>query len=46
MDPYSFVISTYDLKDKGDKVHFDSEGQRIMGERFAKEYIKFLKSSN
>jgi len=46
VDPYSFVISTYDLKDKGDKVHFDSEGQRIMGERFAKEYIKFLKSSN
>ncbi len=41
-DPNSFVITTHDLKDKGDKVHFDSEGQRIMGKRFAEEYIRFL----
>ncbi len=33
------VISTTDLKDKGDKVHFNSEGQRIMGERFAYEIL-------
>lgn len=36
-------IYTYDLKERGDKVHFDSEGQRIMGQRFANEFIKILK---
>ena len=30
---------TFDLKDKGDKIHFNSEGQRIMGQRFAIEYL-------
>ena len=39
-DPYSGVINTQDLKDKGDKVHFNSEGQRLMGERYANEFIK------
>lgn len=34
------VINTSDLKDKGDKVHFDSEGQRVIGKRFANEFIK------
>lgn len=33
------VISTKDLKDKGDHLHFDSEGQRTMGKRFAKAYL-------
>lgn len=42
-DPYAMVINTSDLKDKGDKVHFGSEGQRIMGQRFANEFIKSLK---
>ena len=37
------VISTSDLKDKGDNVHFDSEGQRIIGKRFANEFIKIQK---
>lgn len=36
------VISTKDLKDKGDHLHFDSKGQRTMGRRFAKEYLKNL----
>ena len=39
-DPYSRIIYTSDLKEKGDKIHFNSEGQRIMGERFASEFIK------
>lgn len=39
-DPYSGMINTQDLKDKGDKVHFNSEAQRLMGERFANEFIK------
>ena len=34
------VIPTFDLKDKGDKVHFNSKGQRIMGQRFAHEYLR------
>jgi Carbohydrate esterase, sialic acid-specific acetylesterase len=33
-------IKTSDLKDKGDKVHFDSQGQRTLGQRFAKKYIR------
>jgi hypothetical protein len=39
IDSNSIVISTNDLKDKGDKVHFNSEGQRLLGQRFANGYI-------
>ena len=39
-DPYAELINTSDLKEKGDKVHFNSEAQRHMGERFASEFIK------
>lgn len=38
-DKSTTVISTGDLKDKGDSLHFNSKGQRIMGERFAKAYL-------
>ena len=34
------VISTGDLKDKGDSLHFNSAAQRAMGKRFAEAYIK------
>ncbi|HDZ04283.1 MAG TPA: hypothetical protein ENH58_04475 [Maribacter sp.] len=34
------LIKTSDLIDKGDKLHFNSAGQRLMGQRFADEYIK------
>ncbi len=34
------VISTSDLKDKGDSLHFNSAGQRTMGKRFAEAYLK------
>ena len=37
------VINTSDLKEKGDKEHFNSAGQRIMGERFANAFIKMVK---
>jgi len=33
-------VKTADLKDKGDKIHFDSKGQRTLGQRFAKKYIR------
>ena len=39
-DKNSSVISTKDLKDKGDQLHFNSKGQRTMGKRFAKAYLK------
>ncbi|WP_198680015.1 sialate O-acetylesterase [Aureibaculum luteum] len=39
-DKYTFVISTADLIDKGDNLHFDSESQRILGKRFANFYIE------
>ena len=41
-DKNSSVISTGDLKDKGDQLHFNSEGQRTMGKRFAEAYLKML----
>jgi len=39
-DSNSSIVKTSDLKDKGDKVHFNSQSQRILGKRFANEYIK------
>ncbi|MCK0145953.1 sialate O-acetylesterase [Arenibacter sp. F26102] len=39
-DPFAGLINTSDLKEKGDKVHFNSEAQRIMGERYALEFMK------
>lgn len=39
-DSAAFLIETGDFLDKGDRVHFDSEGQRKMGVRFAKEVVK------
>ena len=34
-----YVIKTNDLKDQGDKVHFNSIGQRLLGQRFAKAFL-------
>jgi hypothetical protein len=42
-DKNTAVVSTIDLKDRGDNVHFNSEGQRIMGQRFAEAYIRKFK---
>ena len=38
-DPYASLIPTSDFTHKGDFIHFDSEGQRELGKRFA---LKFL----
>ena len=38
-DPNTAIIPTADLKDRGDKKHFNSEGQRIIGQRMANAYI-------
>ncbi|WP_262708240.1 MULTISPECIES: sialate O-acetylesterase [Flavobacterium] len=42
-DKYTFLIQTDDFTDKGDKLHFDSRSQRIMGERFAQKYLEINK---
>lgn len=39
-DPYTALVNTQDLKHKGDFIHFDSEGQRLMGQRYAEAYLK------
>jgi len=38
-DKYTAVISTGDLKQKGDSLHFNSQGQRMIGKRFAEAYL-------
>lgn len=42
-DRHTAVISTADLKHKGDSIHFNSKGQRMMGRRFAETYLKKFK---
>ena len=42
-DKYAGLIYTGDLKDQGDKIHFDGLGQRTMGRRFAAQMLKLLK---
>jgi hypothetical protein len=39
IDRFTAVIDTKDLTEKGDKIHFDSKSQRMMGVRFAKEML-------
>lgn len=34
------LVKTGDLKNKGDNVHFDSESQRKLGERYAEKYFE------
>ncbi len=42
-DRYARLIHTQDLKHGGDSVHFNSEGQRLMGKRFAEAYWELAK---
>jgi len=42
-DKNSFVIDTQDLKSKEDRIHFNSEAQRLMGERMAKKFVEVRK---
>lgn len=39
----AYFIKTADLNHNGDRIHFDSEGQRMMGKRFAQAYISQMK---
>jgi len=39
-DVHTMVISALDFQHKGDRLHFDSESQRLMGKRFADVYLK------
>lgn len=42
-DSNAYFISTSDLHHKGDFIHFDSEGQRKMGKRFAQAFLQQMK---
>jgi hypothetical protein len=42
-DPYTAVVSTSDLVDKGDKEHFNAEGQRTLGKRYAEAFLRMMK---
>ena len=45
-DKNTAVISTIDLKDKGDSLHFNSRAQRTMGRRFANAWLSgFIKTN-
>jgi hypothetical protein len=37
-DTNAYLIKTNDLNHKGDRIHFDSEGQRKLGQRFAEKF--------
>jgi hypothetical protein len=39
-DKHVVVVPTADFVDKGDKIHFNSEGQRTLGKRFAVAYLR------
>lgn len=43
-DRHAYLIKTADLNHNGDRIHFDSEGQRRMGKRFADAYIQHRNS--
>ena len=43
LDKNAWVVETADLKAKDDKIHFDSEGQRVMGARMADMFLKATK---
>jgi len=42
-DSHSSVVPTQDLVNKGDQLHFNSEGQRLLGKRFAEAYLRIVK---
>lgn len=44
-DRNTIVIRTDDFKDKGDHIHFDSDGQRQLGVRYAEAYLKFFRNA-
>ncbi|PQO45161.1 sialate O-acetylesterase [Blastopirellula marina] len=40
--PHAAFVSSDDLKDKGDSVHFDAASYRELGRRYAKAYLEML----
>jgi hypothetical protein len=42
-DDHAFVVETKDLVSKEDKIHFNSESQRTMGERMAKKFVQKMR---
>lgn len=42
-DKHAFVVETKDLKSKEDKIHFNAQGQRLMGRRMAETFLQKAK---
>jgi metallophosphoesterase superfamily enzyme len=40
------LVKTGDLKHRGDNLHFDSESQRKLGERYADKYLEITMPAN
>lgn len=43
IDPHAALVVTADLQHKGDFLHFDADGLRKMGERYAEQYLRLTK---
>jgi hypothetical protein len=41
-DPNIYVIETNDLTPKNDKIHFDTESQRKLGQRYAEAFLNTI----
>ncbi len=44
--PYSAVVPSHGLKDKGDELHFDADSQREFGKRYFEVFIKLTTPSS
>lgn len=42
LDSNAYIVKTRDLKSIEDRLHFNSEGQRMMGKRFAEKFMEQL----
>jgi hypothetical protein len=42
--PNCACVETIDLKDKGDKTHFDASSYREMGKRYAEAWMKLTRA--
>jgi hypothetical protein len=45
-DSHTIVVDTQDLMCKEDKIHFNSEGQRLMGERMGEQFLAIMRKHN
>ncbi|MBC8100987.1 MAG: sialate O-acetylesterase [Cytophagales bacterium] len=44
--PHSALVTSEDLRDKGDKTHFDAESLRVFGRRYAAVFLRLKAAAN